>query len=119
MQYKAHRYSWILHNGAIPAGLQVCHTCDNPSCVKPDHLFLGTNRDNVLDSHKKDRHAKFNGEASSRAKLTWNIVEYMRTHRTIPATTLAQQFGVHPCTVRRIWRNRGWLSTQSVGQEVV
>jgi len=52
---KCHRISWRLANGPIGAGLFVCHHCDNPSCVRPDHLFLGTNRDNQLDYQKKKR----------------------------------------------------------------
>lgn len=55
---KSHRISWALTNGAIPEGLQICHHCDNPSCVRPDHLFTGTNLDNQLDSIKKGRHGQ-------------------------------------------------------------
>lgn len=52
-QSKAHRFSWELHFGPIPDGMQVCHHCDNPPCVRPDHLFLGTNQDNVDDAYAK------------------------------------------------------------------
>ena len=51
-----HRVSWTFAHGAIPDGLQACHHCDNPSCVRPDYLFTGTNADNQHDSVKKRRH---------------------------------------------------------------
>ena len=53
---KTHRFSFELVNGSIPAGMEVCHHCDNPPCVRPDHLFLGTHQDNVADRDRKKRH---------------------------------------------------------------
>jgi hypothetical protein len=52
----AHRLAWIIFVGPIPEGMQVCHKCDNPKCVNPEHLFIGTNYDNVQDKVAKNRH---------------------------------------------------------------
>lgn len=54
----AHRYSYELHYEAIPSGLYVCHKCDVPNCIRPDHLFLGTNLENLADKFAKNRQAK-------------------------------------------------------------
>lgn len=54
--YAAHRVTWELSHGPIPAGMLVCHRCDTPACVRPDHLFLGTAKDNTQDMLEKGRH---------------------------------------------------------------
>ena len=56
----AHRFSWIIHNGAIPSFRVICHKCDNRICVNPDHLFIGTERDNFRDCVRKGRYALYN-----------------------------------------------------------
>lgn len=66
--YKAHRYSWELHNGPIPPGFMVCHTCDNRMCVKPEHFFLGTHKDNSQDMVQKGRSCL--GQKNGRTGLT-------------------------------------------------
>jgi hypothetical protein len=66
----AHRVSWTLANGPIPDGECVLHTCDNPPCVRPSHLFLGTQQDNVDDMGAKGRKHDTSGAANPSAKIT-------------------------------------------------
>lgn len=55
VRYFAHRFSWEVNFGPIPDGMLVCHKCDNPTCVRPDHLFIGTQKDNMEDAKRKGR----------------------------------------------------------------
>jgi len=68
--YRAHVFSYELHNNQIPKGMLVCHSCDNPPCVNPKHLWIGTVRDNNHDKMKKGRCVSFSGEKNPMVKLT-------------------------------------------------
>ena len=74
----AHRFSWKFYKGEIPKGLEVCHRCDNPKCVNPDHLWLGTHIENVEDTVRKGRNVSFKGEANGASKLTQKQVNEIR-----------------------------------------
>lgn len=122
----AHRLSWEVHFGPIPEGMKVCHRCDNPPCVRPDHLFIGTDADNVADKVSKGRQLRGDnhpsrrrpdlvrrGEAKPMAKLTEDIVRAIRAEHaagTITMAALARRYGVSPSIIsvvvaRKTWRH--------------
>ena len=104
----AHRVSWELHNGPIPDGMKVCHRCDNGWCVRPDHLFLGTQADNLADMRAKGRgKGAPRGHANHKSRLTEEQARYALTS-TEPARTLARRFGVSDTSIRYIRQRRNW-----------
>lgn len=120
----AHRYSWELSNGPIPEGMFICHSCDNPRCVNPAHLFLGTPLDNSLDMIAKgrgctgdrnpmrihpDRRAR--GERQGAHKLTDKQVLEIRQRYAdgeTNQTRLAAEYGVYRTTIARIVNGKHW-----------
>jgi hypothetical protein len=103
-----HRYSWTMFNGEIPTDMFVLHRCDVPNCVNPDHLFLGTQDDNIKDMMNKGRHADQRGILQSNVKLTEEQVRYIKNKLDISTNELAEQYKVSPSTIRDIKKNRTW-----------
>lgn len=107
-----HRLAWQTYNGPIPTGKHVCHTCDNPPCWNPAHLWLGTNMDNRRDSVEKRRWShgdtKLNGERNRQAKLTEPEVTEMRALYVsgVSMADLARKYGRNSSTIEHvIWRH--------------
>ena len=105
----SHLVSFELHNGAIPDGLNVCHSCDVRACVNPAHLWLGTQSENLIDMVQKKRHRPnpLLGEDSPASKLTEADVLAIRTSNE-PADALAARYGINASTVWDIRRRRSW-----------
>jgi len=102
----AHRLSWELHRGPIPDGRQVCHTCDTPACVNPDHLFLGTQRDNMRDCVAKGRMPR-KGEDNNASKLTEVDVSAIRADPRLQRE-IAVDYGVTQPHISAIKRKENW-----------
>lgn len=109
-----HRLAWILKRGTIPKGLHVLHHCDNPPCVNPDHLFLGTNDDNIRDCIVKGRQrgGDNTGEKNPRATLTELDVRRIRSlydhgwkHDQIADVFCASIYAVRKAALRQTWRH--------------
>lgn len=108
-QMRAHRVAFELAYGDIPEGMLVCHSCDNPPCCNPRHLFLGTNRDNHADCVKKGRSRR--GSKSNKAKLTESQVLEIRnayTGKWGHQTELSKLYGVSTWVISSIVRGESW-----------
>lgn len=106
---RAHVAAYEMAYGKVPEGMCVLHACDNPSCVRPSHLFFGTNADNTADRHRKGRSAK--GEKNGMAKVTADMVRSIRAQHASGGASfkhLAALYGVSKYTVVDIVRRRYW-----------
>jgi hypothetical protein len=107
----AHRLSWELHRGPIPEGLKVLHSCDNPPCSNPEHLWLGTPAENNADRDRKGRLIVLRGEAQRNARLTAAAVRDIRTRyarREAKPGALAAEYGMGRSTIWRVIRREAW-----------
>ena len=107
--WQAHRLSWTIHNGDIPAGLFVLHKCDNPKCVRPDHLFLGTQSDNCYDMITKGRQVAPDRSTSPHTKIPHseldNIVKRWKSGETQRA--IGKAYGASDVAVSVMLKKNG------------
>ena len=109
-----HRVSYSIHNGIIPDGKLVCHKCDTPSCINPDHLFLGTHQDNMSDMVAKGRHGAPKGQNHGMAKLTERDVVKIRSllsEGNETQTAIGKRFGVSNNLIHYIKTGKLWSNT--------
>ncbi len=116
--YRAHRISYAIHKGEIPLGMLVCHHCDNPACINPDHLFLGTSKDNSDDMFSKGRQGSLTsmvGQDHHSAKLKNVDIPLIRElyESGITQTTIGFIYGVKKDTIHKIIAGKKWRSIKS------
>lgn len=117
-EQRVHRIMWILKFGSIPNGMLVCHKCDNPKCVNPNHLFLGTHYDNIKD--KIDKNRQLRGGLHGRSKLTEKDVVEIRNQYIGgwgQITKLAKKYKVGYSTMYCIIHNKTWKHVHNTLQE--
>ncbi len=106
----AHRFSWELKNGKIPNGMFVLHRCDNPACVNPSHLFLGTHTDNMRDKENKGRANHPSGELNGKSKITRSdVLEIRRMHSSgVTQREIGTRFKISGVQAYRIATKKHW-----------
>ncbi len=115
----AHRYSWMLYNQQeIPKGMCICHHCDNPKCVNPKHLFLGTVAENNEDKRKKGRQSSVIGEKNPKAKLKDDDVRKIRilNEQGISGAELGRLFNVVPEEIYSILSGKRWKHVREINE---
>lgn len=107
----AHRVSWEIYRSPIPKGMLVCHRCDNPSCVNPHHLFLGTWMDNYKDMENKGRRKSSKGSSNGSSRLNEKKVieiRFLRAQYGSASNWLSAKFNISSATISRILSRQIW-----------
>lgn len=122
VRLKAHQWAYAIYRGSIPTGLDVCHTCDVPRCVNPDHLWLGTHAQNMADCKAKGRRPAGRGsrpdmiqlgDRNNNARLSeLQAREILALKDELPTKTIAARFGVSRDHIYQIWSGRRWAHLQ-------
>jgi hypothetical protein len=113
-EHFAHRVAWVLTQGQIPTGLKVLHTCDNPPCCNPAHLYLGTQLENMRDMVQRGRGGDHRGQRNGRARISESDVCRIRSEREMGQTQgqLAALFGVGQQAISRLLAGKSWGHVQ-------
>lgn len=111
--FRAHRLAWIIANGPIPPSLCVCHACDNPACVNPKHLFLGTQAQNMADMDAKGRRRGYDKSASNNPAALLDeqkvqVIRFLIKNTSLSRKYTASMFGVAPSTVNALVKRKTW-----------
>lgn len=110
---KAHRLAYADFYGEFDSSLHVLHKCDNPSCVNPGHLFLGTHQDNMTDkkNKKRARTPDNKGEKNGQSKISFQAVKMIRQfiYQGVPGVELSKAYGISTAQISRIKNNRKWI----------
>lgn len=118
----AHRVAWFANHGPIPEGMRLCHKCDNPGCVNPAHMFVGTQADNVRDMMRKGRENRDPrpyswGEKNGNSRITADVVRAILLSPLNQRDTAAA-FGVAPSWVQRIRKREVWRHVEVPAERV-
>lgn len=114
----AHRYSYAIHKGLFDENLKVLHTCDQPCCINPDHLFLGTQQDNISDMDAKKRRKCGRGVNHGHAKINNLIaieIKKMYRHGKYRQIDVAKHFGISRSVVSKVVNGAAWKHVEGIG----
>lgn len=115
IMYKAHRFAYEYYNGNIPKGYIIRHTCDNPKCVNPSHLVIGTYKDNVQDMLKRGRKVHgINPNHKQHKDIVHEIRKYKMDNPKVTGVELANLFKTSPAQISRIINNKIWNTPEEL-----